>query len=151
LTSSVSVDVVDSKEPDGSADSARSVTPDALNVSYLNSPGDSDWRFINVDQGDELALTLSNLPADYDLALFTVSPPALQSATAQPVPSVSDVSPAAGTTSQPSAGSNEIDLTPPPGYQLFAVSANRGTGDETIQTPPLDAGSYVVHITGYNG
>src|SRR5262249_34041079 len=108
-----------------------------------------DWWTITVPQGNELALSLSNLPADYDLSLFSPVVTPLQAASQQ-APSVSDAVPTASSNVQPPAGGNEVDVTAPDGYQLYAVSANRGTNDETIQTPPLAAGQYLVHVNAFN-
>jgi hypothetical protein len=151
VVTSIAVNVTDPTEPNGTASSPGTLSSGQLAISYLNSPNDSDWWQINVGEGDELALSLSNLPADYDMALFAPLTTPLQAAPPVTAPSVSDASPTLSSTAQPPAGGNEVDVTPPSGYALEALSANRGTNSEAIQTPPLDPGTYLVHITGFNG
>ena len=47
---------------------------------------------------------------------------------------------------------DDIDLTAPAGYELLGVSAQRGTGDEQVETAGLARNTdYYVRITGYQG
>ena len=63
-------------------------------------------------------------------------------------------------TVEPTPGAEDIPVTPPAGYQLYtlanvaaSVSGYNGAnaGAQYIQTPPLDAGTYIVQVSGYNG
>jgi len=46
---------------------------------------------------------------------------------------------------------NDLPLDPPTGEVLHAVSANRGTTDEVIDTGSLNPGTYTIRVSGYNG
>ena len=134
-------------------DAAHAVTffPNHLVLGYLNGPSDSDWWSVSVAPGSELALSLSNLPADYDMALFSPATVPLQSGPTTVSPGVTDSAPTVGGQSEAPPTSNDINAAAPSGYQLYAVSQNRGTADENIQTPPLAGGNYLVHVTSYGG
>ncbi len=148
---STSVNVLDGDQPDGTPAEATPIDTASLNLGHISAAGASDYWQIPVYQGDELALSLSNLPADYDLALYSPSGSSLQGAPVQELPGVTDAPPSLSAVSQPTPGATELNQEAPPGYQTYAVSDNRGTQDETIQTQPLDAGTYLVQVTGYNG
>jgi hypothetical protein len=163
-TSEASVDVVDGEEPaidnpstavalvPGVLDSSETSQGD-LELGYLTSPGDlNDWS-VNVAQGAELSLSLTNLPATYDLELFGPSPAQLQGTPSQNLGGVTDTLPslASGTTSEGTPGSQDIPVTPPAGDVVEAVSNNPDSQSQYIQTTPLTAGTYTVQVSGYNG
>ncbi len=128
-------------------------TSGSLNIGYLTSPGDvNDWS-VQVAQGEELSVALTNLPATYDLELFGPAPQQLQGTPSQDLPGVSDTLPslAPASTTEPSTGSQDIPITPPAGDSLQAISNNPDGQDQYIQTPPLAAGTYIVQVSGYNG
>jgi len=157
-SSGASVQVVDGTEPDNTPATATPLaTGDEelgngyLNVGYLTSSTDINLWSVSVAQGDELALSLSNLPADYDFVLYAPTAQQLQGPPAQQAPGVSDAPPSLTPVDEPSVGGNDVPLQAPPGYQVYSESATRGTADESIQTPPLDAGTYYVQVSGYNG
>jgi hypothetical protein len=159
-SASASVDVVDGEEPDNTAATATPLTPGDtsgdggnLNIGYLTSAGDlNDWA-VAVSQGQELSVALTNLPANYDLELFGPGPPQLQTAPLDSLPGVSDTVPSVtpGATSEATPGSQDIPVTPPFGDQLEAVSNNPDDQSQYIQTPPLQTGTYIVQVSGYNG
>ena len=123
-----------------------------LNIGYLTSPGDlNDWS-VQVAQGEELGLALTDLPATYDLELFGPSAAPLEGTVDQDLSGVTDTLPALapGTTSEPTPGSQDLPVTPPPGDSLEALSNNPDGQDQYIQTPPLAAGTYTVQVSGYN-
>jgi Bacterial Ig-like domain (group 3) len=128
-------------------------TSGSLNIGYLTSPGDvNDWS-VQVAQGEELSVALTNLPATYDLELFGPAPQQLQGTPSQDLPGVSDTLPslAPASTTEPSTGSQDIPITPPAGDSLQAISNNPDSQDQYIQTPPLAPGTYTVQVSGYNG
>ncbi|MST32984.1 hypothetical protein GHK86_09670 [Acidimicrobiaceae bacterium USS-CC1] len=161
---SASVDVVDGEEPAISSPATAATlspgtvtntatSPGNLEIGYLTAPGDlNDWT-VTVPQGAELGLALSNLPATYDLELFGPGSQQLQGTPQQTLPPVTDTVPSLDSTatSEPTPGSQDIPVTPPPGDQLIAVSNNAHRQSQHIQTPPLAAGTYVVQVSGYNG
>ncbi len=65
-----------------------------------------------------------------------------------------------GDTVEATPGAQDIPVTPPAGYQLYALANvpaaasgldGANAGAQYIQTPPLAAGTYVVQVSGYNG
>ena len=155
------VEVVDGEDPAASSPAtalaltagAPPFTSGNLSIGYLTSPGDlNDWS-VQVAQGEELSIALTNLPATYDLELFGPAPQQLQGTPSQDLPGVTDTLPTLtpGSTSEPSTGSQDIPVTPPAGDSLQAISNNPDGKDQYIQTPPLTAGTYTVQVSGYNG
>ena len=160
-TATAPVEVVDGEDPAVSSQAtalaltagAPPFTSGNLSIGYLTAPGDvNDWT-VQVTQGEELSVALTNLPAIYDLELFGPAPQQLQGTPSQDLPGVTDTLPALapGNTSEPSTGSQDIPVTPPAGDSLQAISNNPDGQDQFIQTPPLTAGSYIVQVSGYNG
>ena len=151
------VTVGDSAADGNTPATALPLATDSLNLGHLGASGAVNYWSITVNQGDELAFDLSNLPVDDDLALYaplgTTSSAAgdLQGTPDDQVPTVTDQTPALGTTNEPLPGAGDVGQAAPAGYQTFAISDNRGLSEENIQTPPLDAGTYLVQVTGYNG
>ena len=154
--------MVDGEEPDSTLASATPLAPNTLNIGFMTSATDvNDWS-VTVNQGQELALALTNLPAQYDLELFAPLQQQLQGAPTQQLPGVDDTVPGftSDGTVEPTPGAEDIPVTPPAGYQLYtlanvaaSVSGYDGAdaGAQYIQTPPLDAGTYIVQVSGYNG
>ncbi len=69
-TASTTVTVTDGEEPDANLATATPLAPNTLNLAFMTSATDiNDWS-VTVNQGQELALALTNLPAQYDLELF---------------------------------------------------------------------------------
>ena len=161
-TASATVTVTDGEEPDATLATATPLAPNTLNLGYMTSATDiNDWS-VTVNQGQELALALTNLPAQYDLELFSPAQQQLQGSPSQQLPAVDDTVPSlsAGSTVEATPGAQDIPVTPPAGYQLYALANvpaaasgldGANAGAQYIQTPPLDAGTYVVQVSGYNG
>ncbi len=161
-TASATVTVTDGEEPDASLATATPLAPNTLNLGFMTSATDiNDWS-VTVNQGQELALALTNLPAQYDLELFSPALQQLQGAPAQQLPPVDDTVPglSPGSTVEATPGAQDVPVTPPAGYQLYALanvpaaasgSDGANAGAQYIQTPPLEAGTYVVQVSGYNG
>ena len=93
--SSASVDVVDGAEPDDTPAEANGTNFNALELAYINSPTDTDWRSVPVSQGDELSLSLE-YPGRLRHDTVRAHSVRCQSATPQPVPTVTDVAPGTG-------------------------------------------------------
>jgi hypothetical protein len=161
VSSAASVEVVDGQAP--AIDSQVTAVPLAagappftngnLNIGYLASSGNlNDWS-VQVAQGQELTLALTNLPATYDLELFGPSPAQLQGTPGQDLPGVTDTLPSLSprTTTEAAPGSQDLPVAPPAGDSLLALSNNPNGQDQYIQTPPLPAGTYVAQVSGYNG
>jgi uncharacterized protein YjbI with pentapeptide repeats len=163
-SSSASVEVVDGEEPQidsastpfpltaGVLDSSQTSQGD-LSIGYLTSPGDlNDWS-VDVPQGAELSVALSNLPATYDLELFGPGGTQLQGTPAETIDGVTDTLPSLnpGSTSESTPGSQDLPVTPPAGDVLEAISNNPDAQSQYIQTTPLTAGTYTVQVSGYDG
>ena len=155
------VEVVDGEDPLVSSQAtalalsagAPPFTGGSLSIGYLTSPGDvNDWS-VQVAQGEELSIALTNLPATYDLELFGRAPQQLQGTPSQDLPGVTDTLPTLtpSETSEPASGSQDIPVIPPAGDSLQAISNNPDGQDQYLQTPPLPAGTYIVQVSGYNG
>ena len=161
-TASTTVTVTDGEEPDSTLATATPLAPNTLNLGFMTSAMDiNDWS-VTVNQGQELALALTNLPAQYDLELFSPAQQQLQGSPSQQLPAVDDTVPSLspGNTVEATPGAQDIPVTPPAGYQLYALANvpaaasgldGANAGAQYIQTPPLDAGTYVVQVSGYNG
>ena len=166
-TASVLV-VVESFEKNGAPDDFRSLNPGAVNVAHLSSSYDRDLYSFYVSPDDAsrnrtTRLDLSNLTGDYDLVLYGPSAVSLRGdaprARLQPVDDTGlDIDPTADQVA-PDVQS-DVPLTPPPdcgvpgtqqSCEPYAVSAQRGTKNELIESGTLIAGTYWVEVRGYNG
>ncbi len=130
---------------------ATALNPDTLYLTHVATAGDQDWFAVDVAQGERLSLILSNLDVDFDAVLFGPGATRLRGAPEGAVPPAADGgrSLLAQGTVPAVAPLDDIDITPPPDMALVGVSVNRGPTDERIDTTPLDAGRYLVRITGY--
>ena len=143
--------VAEAFEPNGQPALATTLDRDTLYLTHVASAGDEDWFAIPVAQGEQLSLILSNLGADFDMALFGPAPARLRG-----LPDGSLVPVADGGRSLLAEGVvpavqtlDDVDVVAPAGLGLFGLGANRGTTDERIDTTPLAAGTYFVRVTGY--
>ena len=145
--------VTEAFEPNDQPGLATTLDRDTLYLTHVASAGDEDWFAIPVAQGEQLSLILSNLGADFDMALFGPAPARLRG-----LPDGSLVPVADGGRSLLAEGVvpavqtlDDVDVVAPAGLGLFGLGANRGTTDERIDTTPLGAGTYFVRVTGYQG
>ena len=146
------VSVVDAFAPGyHSSSTPYPLAPDTITLGYIPQAATTDWFSLNVAAGQELSLSLSNLPADYDLTLYSpAATPDPERAGPQILPPVAD---------PPSTENPDNATTPPIAAQdlstvnlpVYAISDNRGTADEVINTSPLTAGNYLIEVSGYNG
>jgi hypothetical protein len=149
VTSTVSV--VDAFAPPyHSQATPQPLAPDTITIGYIPQSAMTDWFSLNVSAGQELSLSLTNLPADYDLTLYSPAQTQLQNAPVRILPPVPD----------PPASSNPdaATVSPVPAQDLstanlpvYAISDNRGTADEAVNTSALTAGQYLIEISGYDG
>ncbi|MET0578828.1 MAG: hypothetical protein ABW122_09225, partial [Ilumatobacteraceae bacterium] len=132
---------------------ATPVEPDTLYLTHVATAGDQDWFSVDVAQGERLSLIVSNLDADFDAVLFGPAATPLRGAPEGAVAPAADGgrSLLAQGTVPAVAPLDDIDTTPPAGLALVAVGVNRGATDERIDTTALDAGRYLVRVTGYQG
>jgi len=160
-TGSVNVDVVDGESGHDSPSTPTQLGMNALNLGYIASPTDiDDWSVTLTQASQELSLELSNLPADYDLELFGPSEQLL-GAPSQQLSPVTDTVPALDPsgTIEATPGSQDLPVTPPSGDQLYALGNvadvaslyASDAGLQTVQTPPIGPGTYIVQVSGYNG
>ncbi len=140
-------------EVNDTADVATPIEPDTLYLTHVGTATDVDWFSIDLDQGDRMSVILSNLDEDLDVVLFGQAPDPLRGTPEGSVLPASD-----GGRSLLAQGTvpavvplDDLDTTPPPGGTVIAVSTNRGTTDERIETTPLEAGRYWIRVTGYQG
>ncbi len=140
-------------EPNDTPATATPVSPGTLYLTHIASTGDEDWFAVEVAAGERLSAIVSNLAADLDLAVFAPATPRLREASEGAVVPAADQgrSLLAGGTVADTQVAGDIDVSPPAGYELLGVSANRGTSDEDVASDGLDAGRYLIRVTGYQG
>jgi CSLREA domain-containing protein len=156
---STSVTVGEAFEKGDSSDDVQRLTDATLHLAHVASSGDEDWYDFTVPagSGQRASILLSNLPADYDLVLFGPDVDPLRGTPASRLLPVDDGVLGLDTlgASLPTETLDDIPLTLPwdttHAFTVHAVSANRGTHDEQIDTALLRPGRYVVQVSGYNG
>ena len=84
-TGSADATVADDEQGHNHASNPTSLVLNDLNLGYIDSPTDiDDWSVTLTQNSQELALYLSNLPADDDLELFGPAQPTLAGTTIPP-------------------------------------------------------------------
>ncbi len=139
-------------EPNDTVAQATPIEPSRLYLSQLQAPGDVDVFSITVPAGAQLSVSLANLPADFDLALFApVGGGTLRQSTSRSI--VPGVDPELDGVNAPVVDQAPVaqDIGLVVGRPLYASSTRRETADEVIDTPSLTAGTYIIQISGYNG
>ncbi len=163
-TSTASFTVEDSFPGNGVPGEEQDITPDdGVQLSALPAPGDVDWYRIPLPPaGTRIHVHLTDLPADYDLALYSARTTSVRTGTsATPQPPLQD-GVIADTPIDLHGGSNGQlaptalqDVPNDPGVPTVQVSANRGTDDEEVSmvSPGPIAGdsSVTIAVFGYNG
>jgi hypothetical protein len=156
-TSSASFDVTDSFV---NTDGLPTITPNvAVQQSAIPSRGDVDYYKVTLPlAGTRLLVHLTNLPADYDLALYSSRTTSVRTATvAGPGASLQDgtipdesINAQGGVNAQLSP--TALQDVPDPGIQAVQVSANRGADDEDVgMVSPGGPGYALLAVYGYNG
>jgi len=134
------------------------ITPDvAVQQSAIASSGDVDYYRIPMPPaGTRLTVHLTNLPADYDLALYSNETTSVRTGGTSGVPLQDGTVPdteinlqgAANAQLQPTA----LQDVPDPGIPVVQVSDNRGTDDEDVgMVSPGGDGYATIAVYGYNG
>ncbi|HEU5215875.1 MAG TPA: hypothetical protein VFU30_10065 [Gaiellaceae bacterium] len=140
---------------------APEITPDTgVQMSALPTPGAVDWYKIPMPPaGTRVHVHLTDLPADYDLALYSNTTTSVRTnATDQAQPLQDGVEPDraidlhGGTNGQLMPTALQ-DVPNDPGVPLVQVSANRGTDDEELGfVSPGGVEQYLTFaVFGYNG
>ncbi len=140
---------------------ATTISPDTnVEMSAIASPGEVDYYKIPMPPaGTRLLVHLTNLPADYDLALYSPTTTSVRTGTsAVPGPPLQDGTIADQSLSLQNGGSNTqltptaLQDIPDPGIPVVQVSANRGTDDEDVgMVSPGGGGFATIAVFGYNG
>ena len=141
--------------------SAATITPDTnVEMSAIASAGEVDYYKIPMPPaGTRLEVHLTNLSADYDLALYSPTTTSVRTGTsAVPGPPLQDGTIADQSLTLQSGGSNTqltptaLQDVPDPGIPVVQVSANRGTDDEDVGMVSPGGGGYAtIAVFGYNG
>ncbi|WP_460526606.1 virginiamycin B lyase family protein [Flindersiella endophytica] len=152
----------DSHDPAADAESAQPLALDELTAGHIASSGDADLYSLDAPEpGSTLRISLSHLPADYDLVVYGPSA-AIPSTPWRSVPwrsvpwrsvPVEDNSEQAATDDSDLApnGLADVPLLDEP---LRATSIRRGTATESVSIPVLDSdldGRFLIQVSGYNG
>ena len=160
--------VVESFERNDTPDDTRTLGTGSINVAHIDSAYDGDLYSFYVSPADAAAgatdrIDLSNLARDYDLVLYGPKVPGLRAGTPKArIQPVDDTSLGFDTNADRVAPDvqRDVPLNPPPDCGApaapqacvpYAVSAQRGNGDELIESGTLVAGTYWVEVQGYNG
>jgi hypothetical protein len=156
-TSSSTAEIEVVENPDSSF---GPLSPDSLYVGHLVSSGDDDLYTTTFQvtpqqaaDGRKASVYLSNLAADYDLAVFGPKAAALRGQPVEGFIPVDDHQIGADPTSEAVAPDSQFDipLSAPAGSGLLGVSANRSNTPERVDLGDLRAGTYTIQVSGYNG
>ena len=140
---------------------ATTISPDTnVEMSAIASAGEVDYYKIPMPPaGTRLLVHLTNLPADYDLALYSATTTSVRTGTsAVPGPPLQDGTIADQSLTLQNGGSNTqltptaLQDIPDPGIPVVQVSANRSTDDEDVgMVSPGGGGFATIAVFGYNG
>jgi len=144
----------------GSATTANApeVTPNQnVEMSALPTTGDVDYYKVALPPaGTRLQVHLTNLHADYDLALYANQSTSVRTGAAAGVPlqdgAVADQQVNLQGGINPQLSPTPLQDVPDPGIPAVQVSSNRGTDDEDVgMVSPGGSGFAYVAVFGYNG
>ena len=139
---------------------AATITPDTnVQMSAIASAGEVDYYKIPLPAaGTRLLVHLTNLPADYDVALYLGRTTSVVRTGATNGPPLQDGTIADQSLTLQEGGSNTqltptaLQDIPDPGIPVVQVSANRGTDDEDVgMVSPGGGGFATIAVFGYNG
>jgi hypothetical protein len=153
--------VVERLEPNDTLATATPLADDTIVLSHVSTSGDIDvYKFDVTQPGTRVSLSLSNLDADLDIALYAPRAGTIVATGNRSIDPIEDDGgsglPGAqqsGSVGQQSAGGNDV-AAPTDLGSLATVqgSFNRGHADDQIDTGVLSqTGTYYVAVTGYNG
>ena len=138
---------------------ATTLAPDTnVQMSAIASAGEVDYYKIPLPAaGTRLLVHLANLPADYDLALYSSQTTSVRTGATNGLP-LQDGTIADQSLTLQSGGSNTqltptaLQDIPDPGIPIVQVSANRGTDPEDVgMVSPGGGGFATIAVFGYNG
>ena len=137
------------EEPNNVVAQATPFAPDTLAIGHIASKGDVDLYSVSVPSTGKLSAFLSGLPADFDLVLYGPPAPTLRGVPTRTLKPVDDTGPLLA---NDSPGAAEVGGDQPlVDLPIVAVSQNRGTTAERIESTTLRPGTYILQVTGYNG
>jgi uncharacterized protein YjbI with pentapeptide repeats len=158
-TSTAPFSVEDSYPANSDPGHAETITPDtAVQLSALPAPGAVDWYRIPMPSvGKRIHVHLTDLPADYDLALYSSTTTSVRTGATGQQPLQDGVVP--DSSIHLDGGSNGQlkptglqDHPDDPGVPVVQVSSNRGTDDEEVGMVSPGGGGFVYFaVYGYNG
>ncbi len=136
------------------ADATEQILDGNLEIAHISTVGETELYRFDLNTNAQARIILSNLAEDLDLTLF--GPPLQDPLRGEPEIGYGlvedflyDLDPDNDALDPDTL--QDIPLDPPAGAVLHAVSANRGTTDEVINTGTLRPGAYYVQVSGYNG
>ena len=136
------------------ADATEQILDGNLEIAHISTVGETELYRFDLITNAQARIILSNLSDDLDLTLF--GPPLQDPLRREPEIGYGlvedflyDLDPDNDALDPDTL--QDIPLDPPAGAVLHAVSANRGTSDEVINTGALRPGAYYVQVSGYNG
>ncbi|MEM9654639.1 MAG: hypothetical protein AAGA65_21290 [Actinomycetota bacterium] len=148
-----SVAVVEAFEPNDVVADATPAETDTVYISHISSADDVDVFQIDLEEGARLALSLSDLPADYDLAVFgpTDDDPLVPLSNRQLIPT----EPPRGVGFAGSENSNKpgslADIPRQGDLPIISVSNRSGTETEIIDIPFVRrTGTYYIQVSGHS-
>jgi len=151
--SATTVTVTEAYEPNDALGDAGivDVATDTIYVSHIGEEADIDLYSITLDAGARLAVSLSSLPADYDLVVYgPPSEPLVPLSLKQIDPTESPVlglDPSE--TSSGNVSADEIVLQELP---IAGLSTNRDLADDYVDIGAVRrSGTYYIQVSGYNG
>ncbi|GAB3851207.1 hypothetical protein GCM10028801_00300 [Nocardioides maradonensis] len=159
-TDAASGTVREAFEPNDSVATATPLPDDTIVMSHLSHAGDLDvYKFDVTDPGSRVAISLSNLPADYDAVLYAPRESTIVPTARKRYDPVADTGgPQLPASTQDGTQSPEPvvgdDIQRPSDLGNLAVvqgSFNRGRANEQIDTDQLTrTGTYYLVVSGYN-
>ena len=149
------VQVLEGLEPNDFTDGVTVVADDTIYLTYVSDATDIDVFQVTLQENDVLAIELSDLAADFDVALYgDPTDVAVGSALSgisgnAPVIPIKDPD-QTGADAEPLDDFTRLDEIDAD-LDLLQVSNSTGTANELIVTDRLPAGTYYIQVFGSNG
>ncbi|MBM7786692.1 Vgb family protein [Tenggerimyces flavus] len=154
--------VDDSHDEGADPKGAKAIEPETLYAPHISSADDIDLFTLRAPEvGSTLRISVSHLPADYDLVVYGPSA-AIPSTPLRTTPlrttplrttPVDDGANQAATDGD-NVAPNGLQDTPLLGIPLRTTSIQRGTSTESVSIPVLESdreGTFTIQVSGYNG
>ena len=148
------VGVVEAFEPNDTVADATPAETDTIYVSHLSSADDVDLYSIFLEEGSRLALSLSDLPADYDLVVFgpTNQDPLVPLGDQEITPTEPPVRIGFAGSENSNKPSSLADLPRQGDLPIISVSNAADTETEIIDIPLIRrTGTYHIQVSGHSG